>query len=290
MEESTNSWEHASGREDGLVDAPGSGRLTSRRASLRALGLLGAGAGLVTIAACSGESSSASSTSSAASSSSSDSSSTTADGDCTATPPETGGPFPADGTNDDGNGSEANVLDDDGIIRADIRSDLDGSDTQEGVPFALKVNVQDSQCAPMPGAAVYVWHCNKEGEYSAYNSQMIGGDFTAHQWLRGVQVADSEGNLEFSTILPGRYQGRAFHIHFEVYADDSFSDKLLTSQMAMDDELVNQLFTEAGYTDALRNDTSNSRDGIFSDGFSQQLLTVTGDVESGLTASITVVT
>ncbi|MCB1258020.1 MAG: hypothetical protein KDB26_12985, partial [Microthrixaceae bacterium] len=189
-----------------------------------------------------------------------------------------------------GNGEVANVLDDAGIIRSDIRSDLDGSDTQEGVPLTLKVNVQNSECAALANAAVYVWHCNRDGEYSVYNSQMIGGDFTSHTWLRGAQVTDSQGNVEFTTILPGRYQGRAFHIHFEVYSDDSFNNKLLTSQMAMDDDLANQLFSEAGYTDALRNDTSNSQDGIFSDGVSNQLLTITGDINSRLTAEITVVT
>lgn len=271
---------------DASIDGPWTDRITSRRASLKVLGFLGAGAGVAVVAGCATGTGTTATPSSVA-----DASSTTAgSGACTVTPSETGGPFPADGSNGNGSGGEANVLDDDGIVRADIRSDLDGSNTQGGVPMTLKVNVQDSGCSPLANAAVYVWHCNREGEYSAYNSAMIGGDFSSHTWLRGVQVTDADGNVEFTTILPGRYQGRAFHIHYEVYADDSFGQKLLTSQMAMDDDLANQLFTDAGYSDALRNDTSNSRDGVFGDGVSHQLLTVTGDVESGLVAEATVVT
>ena len=265
-------------------------RLLSRRASLLTFGLAGAAA----IAACSPDGDGSAAGSSSSSSSAAAPSSTAASGSagttaCVTTPSETGGPFPADGSNQNGAGAVANVLDDAGVIRADLRSDIDGSDTQDGVPMSLKVQVVDaSTCDPLAGAAVYVWHCNREGEYSAYNSSMVGGDFSAHSWLRGVQVADDDGMVEFTTILPGRYQGRAFHIHFEVYQDDSYAQKLLTSQMAMDDDLANQLYDEAGYTDALRNETTNGRDNVFSDGVSSQLLTMGGDVTSGLTAEIQV--
>jgi protocatechuate 3,4-dioxygenase beta subunit len=284
-----------SATEEHALQAPPGHRLLSRRASLLTLGLAGAAA----IAACSPDSdsssagSSSSSSSSTSSSSSAAPSSTAASGSgtaaCVTTPSETGGPFPADGSNQNGAGAVANVLDDAGVIRADLRSDIGGSDTQDGVPMSLKVQVVDaSSCDPLAGAAVYVWHCNREGEYSAYSSSMIGGDFSTHSWLRGVQVTDDDGWVEFTTILPGRYQGRAFHIHFEVYQDDSYARKLLTSQMAMDDDLANQLYDEAGYSDALRNETTNGRDNVFSDGVSSQLLTMGGDVTSGLTAEIQV--
>ena len=184
----------------------------------------------------------------------------------------------------------ATALDDSAVTRSDIRSDLDGSDTQEGAPMTLRMRVLDSgsSCGPIAGAAVYVWHCNREGEYSQYDSPMIGGDFTAFSWLRGVQITNDAGEVEFQTILPGRYQGRAFHIHFEVYDDASFGTKLLTSQLAADDDEIAQLYTDAGYDAALRNDTSNSTDNVFGDGVSQQLLTFSGDVSGGLVASIDV--
>lgn len=207
----------------------------------------------------------------------------------TPTPGETGGPFPSDGSNDDGSGTLADVLHDARAVRRDIRSDLDGSNTQDGLPLTLRTRVV-SKSAPLAGAAVYVWHCNRDGAYSDYNSRMLGADYSARSFLRGVQVTDSEGWVEFQTILPGRYMGRAFHIHFEVFGDESFSSKLLTSQMAMDDDLIDSIYSQAaGYETALRADTNNAQDNIFSDGVSHQLLTVTGDPMSALTAEFTAV-
>ena len=47
--------------------------------------------------------------------------------------------------------------------------------------------------------------------------------------------------------------------------------------------------TEAGYDQALRNETTNARDNVFADGVEHQLLTVSGDVASGLKATFTAV-
>jgi protocatechuate 3,4-dioxygenase beta subunit len=119
---------------------------------------------------------------------------------------------------------------------------------------------------------------------------MIGGDYSERSYLRGVQITDAAGVVTFQTILPGRYSGRAFHIHFEVYADGTYADQLLTSQMGMDDDLIDELYGAAdGYASALRNDTDNAQDGIFRDGADHQMLAVTGDVASGLTATFTAV-
>src|SRR5438046_1447116 len=109
----------------------------------RVLTMLG---GLGVLAACGTDDSGSSTTppsTSAASTSPSTSPSTSTSGaaattkpsdappaDLTSTPAETGGPFPADGSNDNGSGSVANVLADPRSVRSDIRSDLDGSNTQ----------------------------------------------------------------------------------------------------------------------------------------------------------------
>lgn len=275
----------------------------SRRTALTMLGFTGLG---LVIAACGGDdttsttSSGADATTGTAADTQATTAATTADtsaattaatvsDDLTETPEETGGPFPSDGSNDNGDGTVANILADARSVRSDIRSDLDGSNTQEGVPFALTMNVVDASGAAVEGAAVYIWHCTKDGVYSQYDSQMLGGDFTDRSYLRGVQITGADGNVSFQSILPGRYSGRAFHIHFEVYSDSTYSTKLLTSQMAMDDDLIDQLYADAGYDEALGNDTDNGDDGIFGDGVEHQLLTVTGDVTSGLAATFTAV-
>lgn len=264
----------------------------SRRQALSILGMGGA----ALLAGCSttdnaSEAASGVTTAEGEESTSSDGSSPVTIGASTATPGETGGPFPADGSNDNGTGLTADVLGDERSVRRDIRSDLDGSNTQDGIPFELTMNVlRGDDATALSGAAVYIWHCSKDGVYSAYDSPMLDGDYSARTFLRGVQITDDDGQVSFQTILPGRYQGRAFHIHFEIFADDTYSSKILTSQMAVDDDLIDQLYSDAGqpYASSLRNDTDNAQDNIFSDGVEHKLLTVEGDV-SGLRASFTAI-
>jgi protocatechuate 3,4-dioxygenase beta subunit len=156
--------------------------------------------------------------------------------------------------------------------------------------MSLTMNVVDAAGQPLTGAAVYIWHCSRDGNYSAYSSGMNGGDYADRSYLRGVQVSDRAGAVTFETILPGRYSGRAFHIHFEVYEDDTYGTKLLTSQMAMDDDLIDSLYSAAdGYDTSIRNDTDNAQDNVFRDGVDHQMLTVSGDANSGLTATFTAV-
>ncbi len=294
-----------------------SGASLSRR---RALSLLGLG-GAALLAACSSSSSAttgttattggAASTTSASSTGASSAAAPTAAGttaattatttgsvattaataaDLTLTPAETGGPFPADGTNANGAGRKADMLADPRTVRSDIRADLDGSNVQDGVPMTLAVTVLDDATGKaVPGAAVYIWHCSKTGIYSQYNSNMLGGDYSARTYLRGVQIADGNGLVTFQTILPGRYQGRAFHIHFEVFGDGSYAEKLLTSQIAVDDDQIDTLYAAAGYAAALKNDTNNDRDNVFSDGVRHQLMTLAGSATSGLAATFTAV-
>jgi hypothetical protein len=82
-------------------------------------------------------------------------------------PEETGGPFPADGSNG------VDVLSESGIVRRDIRSSFGDADgLAEGVPLSIRLTVYDNsgdQVTPYAGAAVYLWHCDREGRYSLYS-------------------------------------------------------------------------------------------------------------------------
>lgn len=77
---------------------------------------------------------------------------------------------------------------------------------------------------------MYLWHCTREGTYSMYSTGLTGETF-----LRGVQQADANGQLSFTTIFPGCYDGRYPHMHFEVYpslaAATTASNAVLTSQL-----------------------------------------------------------
>lgn len=186
-------------------------------------------------------------------------------------PEETNGPFPADGSNDNGSGELANVLADSRIVRSDITANLDGSDQQPGIPMALTMMLGTAG-APLTGAAVYVWHCSRDGHYSVYNGGMNGGDYSDATWFRGAQVTDASGAVHFSTVFPGRYSGRATHIHFEVYEDDTFSNLLLTSQIGFEDDDADAVYaSDSNYSASLRNPTYNAQDMVFRDGDGSQI-------------------
>ena len=127
---------------------------------------------------------------------------------CGRIPSETAGPFPGDGSNG------ANVLNQTGVVRSDIRSSFAGlSGSAAGVPLSIRLTlVSASTCAVLAGRAVYLWHCDALGRYSLYTSGV-----TNQNYLRGVQEADANGQVTFKTIYPGAYNGRWPHIHFEVF-------------------------------------------------------------------------
>ncbi len=193
--------------------------LLGRRQMLKLLGLTGVAAG---IAACApGAGSSASSAGSAAAA--------TDAASCAVIPEETAGPYPGDGSNG------PDILEQSGVVRSDIRSSFGTSTTTaEGVPLTIRMLIQDASdgCVPYAGAAVYAWHCDAEGRYSMY-SQGVENE----NYLRGVQEADADGAVEFTSIFPACYQGRWPHIHFEVYPSLDLAidagNKIATSQIAL---------------------------------------------------------
>jgi protocatechuate 3,4-dioxygenase beta subunit len=260
----------------------------------RALTLLaGAGASVVALAACgsAGDSTAATTTSTTAARTggpagaptpSDASSGSTADEGTI--PEETAGPYPGDGSNG------PNVLTQDGVIRKDIRSSFGGaSGTADGAPLTIDLEIVDTAGSPLPGAAVYVWHCDREGRYSMY------GDITDENYLRGVQVADADGRLAFTSIFPGTYSGRWPHIHFEVYPDEaeatSAGTPTATSQIALPEDVCAEVYATTGYEQSVTNLSRSSlaSDNVFGDdGGVEQLAAMSGDVDSGLTASLTV--
>ncbi|GAA0912593.1 dioxygenase family protein [Virgisporangium aurantiacum] len=253
------------------------GTLMGRR---RILAMFGVGAAAVGLAACGDSATGSNSTSSTATASAA----STASGEI---PEETAGPYPGDGSNG------ADVLEQSGIVRSDIRSSFgSASGTASGVPMTLELTIQDlaNGGAPFAGTAVYVWHCDREGRYSMY-SQGI----TAENYLRGVQIADASGKVRFTSIFPACYDGRWPHIHFEVYgaeADITDSTKAIaTSQVALPKNTCETVYAETGYEASVTNlaKVSLDSDNVFGDDSgATQLGTVTGDVSAGYTVSLAV--
>jgi protocatechuate 3,4-dioxygenase beta subunit len=178
---------------------------------------------------------------------------------CAVTPNETAGPFPS--------------LTD--LFRSDIR------DGKTGALLTLTVRVVNvgAACAAVSGANVEIWHCDVAGDYSQYGTQ------TAQTFLRGIQTTNSNGEVTFTTIYPGWYQGRATHIHVEVTAG-GVSRKV--TQIAFPENVNNVVHTSGVYASRGTNPTSNSSDGIFADSLASELVTPTGDVTGGYSATFQV--
>ena len=250
------------------------GTLLSRRRLLTALGL---GAASVGLAACGA----GGSTSSSAASSSA---TTAASGEI---PDETAGPYPGDGSNG------PDVLEQSGIVRSDIRSSFgEYSGSAEGVPMTLELTVRDLAAGGVPfeGVAVYVWHRSREGGYSLYSAGIEDQNY-----LRGVQIADADGLVRFASVFPACYDGRWPHVHFEVYPDQAAipdsANAIATSQVALPEDVCNQVYAQAGYEDSVGtlSEVTLTSDNVFGDdGGASQLGTVTGDVTSGYNVSLAV--
>lgn len=247
----------------------------------KVLGLVGAGVGAAALSACAGSSS--------GSGSSSSGSDATASGDAAGPageiPEETNGPYPADGTNG------VSVLEESGIERSDITTSLDGASSAAGVPLEFTFTLTDlANDAPFEGAVVYLWHCDAQGRYSMYSEGVEDDTF-----LRGTQVADAQGAVTFTTVVPGCYSGRWTHLHFEVYPDPEaatdVSGVIATSQVAFPVEMLDEVYaldTYAGSAQNLAEVGSIENDNIFSDGYDLQLGSFTGSPDDGYLGSLSV--
>jgi protocatechuate 3,4-dioxygenase beta subunit len=258
--------------------------LVGRRRVLQGLGLGLLGAGLVACgASASSPSPAATSTSLAARPSTSGAVAT----ECAVIPEETAGPFPGDGSNG------PDVLAQSGVVRQDIRSSFGASSTAAaGAPLRIRFAVLDlaKACAPYPGAAIYVWHCDQEGRYSLYSQGV-----EAENYLRGVQAAGDDGIVEFMSVFPACYQGRWPHIHFEVYPSlekaTAQANRIATSQIALPAETCQAVYATAGYEASIRtfSQVSLGTDMVFRDDqAAHQLGTMSGSVPEGLVVELAV--
>jgi protocatechuate 3,4-dioxygenase beta subunit len=153
---------------------------------------------------------------------------------CTVTPEQTEGPYYFDVDS----------------IRRDIREDRDGD------LLRLGLRVRDaSTCTPIPDAVVDVWHSDAAGDYSGFGDAPEDSTF-----LRGAQVTDADGIVEFVTVYPGWYPGRTPHIHAKVHLDRTTA---LTTQVYFDDDLSASVFEHDPYAARGPADTTNEDDGIF---------------------------
>ena len=175
---------------------------------------------------------------------------------CAVAPTETIGPYPS--------------LTD--LFRSDVREDRRGT----VLTLTMKVVNANANCAPVASANVEIWHADAAGDYSEYGTQR------AATFLRGIQATNAEGDVTFTTIYPGWYQGRATHIHVEVTVNGR---SVKATQIAFPESINNLVHTQGVYANRGTNPMSNAADGIFADSLSAELVTPSGSPSSGYTAS-----
>jgi protocatechuate 3,4-dioxygenase beta subunit len=173
---------------------------------------------------------------------------------------------------------------DEKLNRSDIRQDPSDNSVRPGVPLRLVLNVYsvaNKDCQPLPGATVDIWHCDASGAYSdVLDNPGEFGDTRGKKFLRGYQLTDAGGKVEFQTIYPGWYTGRSVHIHYMIRTDPkSEVGHEFTSQLYFDEAITEQVHRQAPYTQKGRRNTTNDSDGIYRRGGRDLMLQLTRDAQ-----------
>lgn len=193
---------------------------------------------------------------------------------------------------------------DDMLIRKDI------TEGKPGVPLTVRILVADiASCEPLANAAVDIWHCDAHGYYSGVSANDPGPDTDPEvaaeaakaTFLRGVQITDANGLVEFDTIYPGWYIGRTIHIHMMVMVDGEAGKTyeggtaVHTGQLFFDDGITDQVLQTEAYAGRPDEQRSvNVTDFILEEvvdypGIMLALTPITeGKIEDGLIAEIAV--
>ena len=169
---------------------------------------------------------------------------------------------------------------DENLNRSDIRANTATATVNPGVarsgtPLNLGIRVSrisNSGCTLLPNAQVDVWHCDANGEYSDINNQ-LGINTPGQNWLRGCQLADGSGMVNFITIYPGWYTSRAVHIHLKIRATVSSISYVFNSQLFFYDALSTAVYAgnPSVYTHAGTR-KQNSADDIYTQSSGKTLL------------------
>jgi protocatechuate 3,4-dioxygenase beta subunit len=229
-----------------------------------ALGILGA-AGLALAAGCGSSPTTPTATTGGSGTTAGSSGGVGGTSACAVSPEETAGPYP----------DHTGMLNNAAFYRQDI------TEGTSGLPLTLTLTVVNTkaQCVPLANTTVEIWQCDATGNYSEY------GTAASQTFLRGLQTTDGNGAVTFRTIYPGWYQGRATHIHVQVYVKGAL---VKTTQIAFPEDVSASVYRTGVYAAHGLNATTNARDNVFADGTDHELASLVGDAATGYAATLTV--
>ena len=107
---------------------------------------------------------------------------------------------------------------------------------------------------------VDIWHCDTAGVYS----DVAANNTVGKKFLRGYQTTNTAGQVNFTTIYPGWYSGRAIHIHVRVrtYNGTTVLGNYVT-QFFFDDTITDTVFQSAPYNTRNTRDPRNAADMVY---------------------------
>lgn len=127
----------------------------------------------------------------------------------------------------------------------------DVTEGRRGLPLKLGVRVLNATapaigCSPLAGAIVDLWQADADGMYSNVGSDLQNENTIGKTFMRGHQVTNAEGYVEFDTVVPGwelvasplRVISRATHIHLKVFHEH----KIATTQIYLPDAFLDEVY------------------------------------------------
>lgn len=163
---------------------------------------------------------------------------------------------------------------DERLHRSDIRSDPTDKRVTPGTTFTITFQVmrlRAGDCQPLSDAQVDIWHCDARGIYSDVQDPRF--DTTGHKFLRGYQITDAQGTVQFQTIYPGWYPIRTVHIHFKIRTAPVAQRRYeYTSQVYFPDDLTDRVYAGGPYSSMGLRRVRNQHDFIFRHGGSELML------------------
>src|SRR5438270_5276760 len=149
------------------------------------------------------------------------------------------------------------------VANAHVRRNI--TEGRPGTPLTLRTTVVNaSNCKPIKGAAVDIWHADASGTYSG----VLGNTGT---FMRGIQRANAKGLALFQTVYPGWYRGRTVHIHVKVHIGGNV---VHTGQLFFDDAFTDAVYKRAPYNKRPNRDTRTAHDPIYVNGGRKSVLKV----------------
>ena len=191
-----------------------------------------------------------------------------------------------------------------------LRSDI--TEGKVGVPLSLRLIVLDAHtCKPLSKVGVDVWHCDALGLYSGFTKQNpmgpggppsgfgpdgpppgfdpqhpgnhpgppegMGPPPENHPtdkltFLRGIQITNADGVVEFKTVFPGFYMGRTNHIHFRVRVAGQIAERTYRAghtshigQIFFPENLATKLMGLPPYSEHHIHRTTQPEDDVYND-------------------------